>query len=198
VETAMKIVEDRGVEHLSMRALAAELGVAVTAIYWHVGGKEQLLDALDERIGSDVLTVHVHGTTAEAKLLSATRSFYMALNTHRSLAGLAHQRGRLLDLLAPTRVLFAELLTEAGLRPAEVATATNAIVQFVGDRVTAQHASRAWPVQEVIPESISSPELDRVTINRLRKAPDVEETFDRAARALIHGFLATAQSNASA
>jgi AcrR family transcriptional regulator len=189
VSTAMKIVEDRGIEHLSMRSLAAELGVAVTAIYWHVGSKEQLLEALDERIRSDVLVVHAHGATPEAKLLSATQSYFLALSTHRWLAGLAHQRGRLLDLLSPARVLIAELFTEAGLRPAEAANATNAVVQFVGDHVTAQHFSRTWPEQSLNPESITSDSLHRVTLARLRRAPDREEVFDHTARALIRGLL---------
>jgi AcrR family transcriptional regulator len=189
VTTAMKIVEDRGVEHLSMRALAAELGVAVTAIYWHVGTKEQLLEALEERIGTDILVVHARGTTPEAKLLSATQSFFLALSTHRWLTGLAHQRGKLLDLLSPARVLFADLFTQAGLRPAEAAHATNALVQFVGDHVTAQHFSRNWPEQTVDPEHIASESLHRVTLSKLRQTPDQEEIFDHTARALIRGFL---------
>ncbi|HEX4776687.1 MAG TPA: TetR family transcriptional regulator, partial [Acidimicrobiia bacterium] len=41
VDEALGIVERDGVDQLSMRKLAAQLGVQPTSIYWHVGGREQ-------------------------------------------------------------------------------------------------------------------------------------------------------------
>ncbi|MGW3744681.1 TetR family transcriptional regulator, partial [Streptomyces sp. NPDC005146] len=46
---AAALVRQHGPEALTMRKLAAELGTAVTSIYWHVGNRESLLDALVER-----------------------------------------------------------------------------------------------------------------------------------------------------
>jgi TetR/AcrR family transcriptional regulator, tetracycline repressor protein len=46
LEAARQIADSQGLEKLSMRALAAELGVAPNAIYSHVAGKGELLDAL--------------------------------------------------------------------------------------------------------------------------------------------------------
>ena len=37
VDAAMGLVEAQGIDALTMRRLSDELGVAVTAIYWHVG-----------------------------------------------------------------------------------------------------------------------------------------------------------------
>ena len=33
-----------------MRRLADELGVAVTSIYWHIGGRDKLFDSLVDRL----------------------------------------------------------------------------------------------------------------------------------------------------
>ncbi|MEV8211052.1 TetR family transcriptional regulator, partial [Streptomyces sp. NPDC079189] len=46
---AAALVRQHSPEALTMRKLAAELGTAVTSIYWHVGNRESLLDALVER-----------------------------------------------------------------------------------------------------------------------------------------------------
>lgn len=46
---AGSLVRQHGPAALTMRKLAAELGTAVTSIYWHVGNRESLLDALVER-----------------------------------------------------------------------------------------------------------------------------------------------------
>lgn len=49
LDTAAALLKRHGPQALTMRALAAELGTAVTSIYWHVGNRESLLDALVER-----------------------------------------------------------------------------------------------------------------------------------------------------
>ncbi len=49
IDAAEAIVESEGLAGLSMRALCEKLDVSVTSIYWHVGNKDALLDALVER-----------------------------------------------------------------------------------------------------------------------------------------------------
>lgn len=51
---ASKLVKQQGPQSLTMRKLAAELGTAVTSIYWHVGNRESLLEALVERTVADL------------------------------------------------------------------------------------------------------------------------------------------------
>lgn len=46
-----------------MRKLAAELGTAVTSIYWHVGNRESLLDALVERTVQEMGAIRPAGRT---------------------------------------------------------------------------------------------------------------------------------------
>ncbi len=46
LETAARLIDVDGVEAFTMRRLAEQLGVAVTSIYWHIGGRGQTLRQL--------------------------------------------------------------------------------------------------------------------------------------------------------
>ena len=58
VEAALRLIDERGLDALSMRALGAELGVEAMALYRHVADKGALLDGvvglLLEELGDDV------------------------------------------------------------------------------------------------------------------------------------------------
>ena len=49
LDAAMAIIESEGVEALSMRRLAGDLGVRTPTVYWHVGGRQDILDKIIER-----------------------------------------------------------------------------------------------------------------------------------------------------
>ena len=49
VETAFRIIEERGLEAFSMRSLATELGVFPATLYWHVGDRSCLLGLVEHR-----------------------------------------------------------------------------------------------------------------------------------------------------
>ncbi|MGW3697872.1 TetR/AcrR family transcriptional regulator, partial [Streptomyces sp. NPDC005149] len=67
---AAALVRQHGPEALTMRKLAAELGTAVTSIYWHVGNRESLLDALVERTVQEMGAVRAAGTTPDGPIVS--------------------------------------------------------------------------------------------------------------------------------
>ncbi|WP_326672449.1 TetR/AcrR family transcriptional regulator C-terminal domain-containing protein [Streptomyces sp. NBC_01257] len=50
VDAALTLLDDIGLDALSTRRLATELGVRPGALYWHVKNKQDLLDALAEKI----------------------------------------------------------------------------------------------------------------------------------------------------
>jgi TetR/AcrR family transcriptional regulator, tetracycline repressor protein len=53
VDAALSILRDHGLAALSMRQVAAALGVQPSALYWHVESKQELLAQLAERILAD-------------------------------------------------------------------------------------------------------------------------------------------------
>src|SRR5580704_16300281 len=79
LDAAIEIVRTDGADRLTIRGLAAKLGVAVTAIYWHVGDKQALLDGLVDRIIEQIGEISVGGRGPEARLVSAGRSLRRSL-----------------------------------------------------------------------------------------------------------------------
>jgi TetR/AcrR family tetracycline transcriptional repressor len=58
VDRALALADNAGLDALTIRKLATELGVTPMALYWHFRGKEELLDGLAERVWSEMdLTV---------------------------------------------------------------------------------------------------------------------------------------------
>lgn len=53
-DSALRLVADRGYEALTMSALAKALGVAASALYNHVGSKQEVLQLVQDRVMDDV------------------------------------------------------------------------------------------------------------------------------------------------
>jgi AcrR family transcriptional regulator len=51
---ALKVIDERGLGACTMRAVARELGVEAMSLYWHVEGKDALLDGVVERVIGEV------------------------------------------------------------------------------------------------------------------------------------------------
>ncbi|MBB2893478.1 TetR/AcrR family transcriptional regulator C-terminal domain-containing protein [Flexivirga oryzae] len=50
VEAALQVLDERGIDGLTVRAVADVLGVKPPALYWHVKGKQDLLDEMGTEI----------------------------------------------------------------------------------------------------------------------------------------------------
>ena len=55
IDEALLVLDDRGLDALSLRTLAGRLGVQAPTLYWHIGSKAELLDALADAILDDAL-----------------------------------------------------------------------------------------------------------------------------------------------
>jgi TetR/AcrR family transcriptional regulator, tetracycline repressor protein len=54
VQAALDLLDEDGMDGLTVRALAANLGVQAPALYWHVRGKQELLDEMATRIWREI------------------------------------------------------------------------------------------------------------------------------------------------
>jgi AcrR family transcriptional regulator len=54
VDAALALIDRDGVDALSMRRLADELGTGPASLYWHVGNKEELLDLVFDRAVGEI------------------------------------------------------------------------------------------------------------------------------------------------
>ncbi|MFB7510883.1 TetR/AcrR family transcriptional regulator, partial [Streptomyces broussonetiae] len=93
LEAAARLVKEHGPDALTMRRLAAELGTAVTSIYWHVGGREALLDALVERTVAELGEIRPCAGTPEQRVVGVARALRRQLRDHPHLVALVHERG---------------------------------------------------------------------------------------------------------
>ena len=58
VDRALQLADADGLEALTIRKLATDLGVTPMALYWHFRSKDELLDGLTERLWGEIdLTV---------------------------------------------------------------------------------------------------------------------------------------------
>jgi AcrR family transcriptional regulator len=92
LETAIALADRHGIEWLSMRKLADELGVAAMSLYHHIPNKDELLDAMIDVVFSEI---EPPATDAEWKTAMRNRavSTREALNRHRWAVGLMEGRG---------------------------------------------------------------------------------------------------------
>jgi AcrR family transcriptional regulator len=118
VEAAVELVERKGADALSMRALAAELGVAVMSLYNHVAGKAALLDGVAEYI--------IGGMTVPDDPAAAWTERARALV--RAYRKVAHDYPRCVTI-----VLTRRIDAPSGLRPVEHALAIADDAGFDGE-----------------------------------------------------------------
>ncbi|HJQ16458.1 MAG TPA: TetR family transcriptional regulator [Allosphingosinicella sp.] len=88
VTAALALVDKEGLDKLNMRALANRLGVQPSALYWHVGSKEELLSRMaTDFIGRAVTAAPVSMGWREW-LLAFGQAFLAELLAHRDSARL--------------------------------------------------------------------------------------------------------------
>src|SRR6201986_5128110 len=92
LDAAASLIERQGVEAFTMRGLAEELGVAVTSIYWHVGGRDKLFDSLVDRLLSEMAQLPIDGYTTVERIASLARSQRRVLIGRQHLLAIAHER----------------------------------------------------------------------------------------------------------
>lgn len=54
LDAALAVIDGAGLDACTMRAVAGELGVEAMSLYWHVEGKDALLDGVVERLLAEV------------------------------------------------------------------------------------------------------------------------------------------------
>ncbi|MGB6059293.1 MAG: TetR family transcriptional regulator [Microthrixaceae bacterium] len=114
IAAALTMVEQGGGEALTMRRLAAELGVATTTIYWHVGNRNDLVLALVKRQAEHQATTPVNGDSPRERIASASLNIWRNALAHRNVTALASQVGATTLLELPLEIALVVELEAAG------------------------------------------------------------------------------------
>ena len=125
VEVAGRLVQDVGVERLTMRAMADELGVTPMAIYHYVANREQLVETLGARVLAEAMPALDDGSRWENVLRARAHATFHALAAYPGLGAFLLERPAGARSRASQR-REVEMLHAAGLseRDAELAQAS--------------------------------------------------------------------------
>ena len=132
VRTALDLIDRDGLDAVSMRRLARELGVEAMSLLHHVRNKEDLLDACIEEASASLDLTGMQGPGPWRERLKAGFGAYRALaHEHPELFALVgHRPVRHLEVLRPIEAALA-VLADAGLSAEQGIRAFRIISSFV-------------------------------------------------------------------
>ncbi|WP_405788420.1 TetR family transcriptional regulator [Streptomyces sp. NBC_00029] len=193
LDAAASLVMQHGPAALTMRKLAAELGTAVTSIYWHVGNRESLLDALVQRTVEEVGAIRPTGRTPAERILSVARILRRELRARPHLIAMVHERGLTERMFLPAQQALVHEVHAAGLRGTRAADAVRAVqFQVVGYLLVERNRERA-PAQSPAESELWDPAAaphDPGLARALARPADPDRLFLLSVRALVHALLA--------
>jgi len=169
-----------------MRGLAEELGVAVTSIYWHVGGRDKLFDSLVDRLLSEMAHLPVEGDTAVERIASLARSQRTALIDRQHLLAITHERDRTPMLFLPIQQTLAAQLAELGVTGADAALVLRAVqVHVISSALMQFSAVRGAKHEEEDPSLWDDGWPDQALVQALQSPTDYDAVFEYGLNALL-------------
>jgi AcrR family transcriptional regulator len=201
IDAALRIMDEEGLDAVSMRRVAREVGVEAMSLYHHVEDKEDLLDGVCERVMATFEFPEATDDWAE-NCRRGARAWRRLLQTHPAVMRLfAEQRGpvRSIDSMRPMEYAL-RLLRSAGLSDRDTAQAFHAFGGYiqgfvmmelgsivgVGDQ---EHAKAHAELAAALPEDFAT--LQAVAPHFAEC--DTDEQFEFGLDLLIRGLEAKAQ-----
>ena len=193
-DCALKLVQDGGAEALTMRKLAAELGVTATTIYWHVGSRDEVVIALIERLSERLAERPIGGSTPRERVMAAARHVWESALEHPEVMKLAHSVGGTSALEMHLEIAMARELTAAGVVGDRARDALRSILICVGGFLVL-----AFRPDEAVPTELSSttlwgqvedPAVDSGTREALTQPIDLDALFETTIQAVVDSYLA--------
>jgi TetR/AcrR family transcriptional regulator, tetracycline repressor protein len=155
-----KLTRRVGVQRVTMRELAAELGAAVPSVYYHVPGKQAALDLLAESVLADIPVPEEGRWDARlTELYCAAREVIISVPGVAGLlqAGGGGERARRLDRVSRS------LLADAGLTKADAAAAHPVLYTYLLGSISLEEARAVAP----------GPRAQKLAASRFRAGLDV-------------------------
>lgn len=134
IHTAIQLLQEVGLDGLTLRRLATELGISAPTLYWHVKDKRELLDVMAETMVADQRAKQPpfpQDLTWDEKVAEGLRRQYHALIAYRDGARVV-AGNRPTERAMPQIENFLKIWVDAGFPPDE---ALASILSF-GDYVT--------------------------------------------------------------
>jgi AcrR family transcriptional regulator len=186
LDAAARLIELDGVDAFTMRGLAESLGVAVTSIYWHIGGRDKLFDSLVDRLLSQMAHLPVDGERPVDRIASLARAQRTMLIERQHLLAIAHERDRTPLLFLPIQQTLAAELAEVGVTGTDAALILRAIqVHVISSAVMQFSAVRGAKHDEEDPSLWTDGWPDRALVQALQSPTDYDAVFEYGLNALL-------------
>lgn len=119
VEGALSLADSEGLEAVTIRRLARELGVTPMALYWHFRSKDELLDGLVDWIYEEIAPTLDESATWPEQLRALLGSMVDVLRAHPSTATLLSTRSTTSQNSLRTTEVALDILRRGGFSPTE-------------------------------------------------------------------------------
>jgi AcrR family transcriptional regulator len=130
VDAAVKVMDEEGIDALSMRRLGQELNAGATSLYWHIKNKDELLDLVLDRVIGEVIPDMTRDAAWRETAESAARALRRVLIRHRGVAPIMGER----PTFGPNALRALEILltpfVKAGFEPEAALLATTTIINW--------------------------------------------------------------------
>jgi TetR/AcrR family tetracycline transcriptional repressor len=131
-DAALRVLDRHGLDGLSMRRVAGELGTGPGSLYWHVQNKEELLELLADRVMTEIELPPPDPSRWQEQVKELGRVTRQVMGSHRDAARITLGRVP----VGPNLVRFAEwlldLLRSAGVPDQAAAYAGDLFGLYVG------------------------------------------------------------------
>ena len=199
VECALAIIDEEGIEALSMRRLGKDLSVDPMAIYNHISGKPELLDAIVDQVMSEVnLGVDDPAAPWQERIRRVAGAYRDALCSHPNvLPVIASGRARMFGGLAPADQLLS-IFEAAGVPRPKWLIAMNAFSSWILGSALMEMTTGEGAAKVIVEWAANAP-TDRYPHVGLAIATheptDSDAYFRYGVISLIGGLNAIAKSN---
>lgn len=188
VTAALALVDAEGLQAVSTRRLAAELGVSGPSLYNHFETKDELLDAaVDAVVGEVDLSMFADPTPWPEALLAWARSYRAALAAHPNIVPvLAQGPGRRPAALRLADAVFGGMVA-AGWPPAE-ATRVGALMRYYVAGSALGSFAGGFVTDPAAYDPEDYPHLGRAHLLAAHRREVDEGAFETGLRALVDGL----------
>ena len=151
VDAALVILDRDGLEGFSMRAVAQELGTGAGSLYWHVRGKEELLNLMVDRVIGELEVPDPDPTRWQEQTKELAREMRRLLKSHRDIARVTLGRIPLGPNAMEANERILAMLREGGVPDRTAAWVVDLMSLYVGAFVFEESLGLASPTGEDLP-----------------------------------------------
>jgi TetR/AcrR family tetracycline transcriptional repressor len=198
VRAGLEILDEEGLERVTLRQIASKLGVQAPALYWHFKDKRDIIDDMAQAIlkdgGFEDLEIPLDKDAWADWLTQTSHSLRKTMISHREgariVAGATFRSNAMLRL----KSISTKVMNNAGFDPLHASMAVETVINYVWGYVIEEQAGPSGPDDRFQGMSIKSrsemnPEWKMIgEVMDERNKLTQEELFDWGLQVIINGL----------